>query len=423
MSELWLIVRREFRERVRSKAFVIGTIAFPIFMIAIMVLPRLVDRQGSTRTLVLVSEAPAGVAEQFIGVLTAEPEDETQNRYDVQRMDGTFEQNRERLNARVQAEEIDGYVVLPAAVLEDGRVLYRARNIASFAVLRDIRIAATRAVQAERLRIAGMDGAELMTMLKPAEVESARITAAGVEGADAESTFWIAYIVAFLIYFMVAFYGMSVLRSVLEEKTSRIAEVMVSSVKASDLMMGKIIGVGAAALLQVGIWAAVIVLVTTQSDLIAGQLGMSAETLSTFTIEPLQLLAYIAFFVLGFLLFAAIFAALGAAVTSDQEAQSLQMVGMIPLFVPLLFLVPITTEPLGSIARTLGMIPLTAPIAMPMRLAAAPIPASEIITSLVLLVLALGVVAWLAGKIYRIGILSTGRKPTLGELMRWLRTA
>jgi ABC-2 type transport system permease protein len=423
MHELLLIVRREFRERVRSRAFVIGTIAFPLFMVAIMTLPRLVDRSGSERTFALVSEAPPGVAEQFTALLTAPPEDEAQNRYAIEPVDGSFDQVRDRLNARVQAEALDGYIVLLPSILEDGRVLYRARNIASFTVLRDIRQAASRATQAERLRLAGLDGAELVSLLRPAEIESARITAAGVEGAGAESTFWIAYVVALLMYFMVAFYGMSVLRSVLEEKTSRIAEVMVSSVRASHLMMGKIIGIGAAALLQVAIWAAAVVLVTTQSDTVARQFGLDADAMSTFSVEPLQLLAYIAFFVIGFLLFAAIFAALGAAVTTDQEAQSLQMVGMVPLFVPLLFIVPITTEPLGGIARTLGMIPFTAPIAMPMRIAAAPVPGGEVLLSLGLLLLSLLVVAWLAGKVYRIGILSTGRKPTLAELVRWLQTA
>jgi ABC-2 type transport system permease protein len=425
MRELLLIVRREFRERVRSRAFVIGTIAFPLFMIAVMALPRLTDRTGAERALVVVDEAPGTVGSLFIATLTAPPDDAApaQNRYTAERVEGPFDAIREQLNARVQAEEIDGYVVLPAAILDDSQVLYRARNIASFTVLRDIRQAASRAAQAERLRVAGLQSDELAALLRPVEVETARITTAGTEGAGAESTFWIAYVVALLIYFMVAFYGMSVLRSVLEEKTTRIAEVLASSVKGMHLMMGKIIGVGAAALLQVGIWAVVMVLVLTQSDVLASQFGMPAGMLGTVAIEPLQAVTYLAFFVLGFLLFAAIFAALGAAVTSDQEAQSLQMVGMVPLVVPLLFLMQVTTEPLGAIATTLGLVPFTAPIAMPMRMAAAPIPPLEIAGSLLLLALAVVVVAWLAGKVYRIGILSTGRKPTLVEVIRWLRMA
>src|SRR5690606_10059024 len=113
----------------------------------------------------------------------------------------------------------------------------------------------------------------------------------------------------------------------------------------------------------------------------------------------------------------------GAAVTSDQEAQSLQMVVMLPLFVPLLFLVPLTTEPLGTVATVLGLVPFTAPMAMPMRMAAANVPGGQVLLSLVLVLVGLIVVGWLAGKIYRIGILSTGKKPTLKELVRWLRMA
>lgn len=422
MSEMRIIIKREFLERVHTRSFVVGTILFPIFMIAMMVLPNVVGSKGSQRRLAVVDQAPAGIGDAFVAMLTAPPEKEEDNVYIVERMSGQLDSLRVRLNARVEAEELDGYVVLPADVLDSNEVLYRARSIASMIVIRDLRQAASRAMQTERLRRAGLSGGEVASLIRPVEVKGARITQRGEEGGDALSTFFFAYIVAFLIYFMTVFYGTSVLRSVLEEKTNRIAEVLVSSVRPSHLMAGKIIGVSSAALLQVLIWIAAVV-AAARSSFITEKLGVSASTLSALSIEPWVAAALLGFFVLGFLMYAALFAALGAAVTTDQEGQSLQMVVMLPLIVPLMFLVPVTTEPLGTIATTLGLIPLTAPIAMPMRMAATGIPVTQIILSMLLLVAGVALIAWLAGKIYRVGILSTGKKATLRELGQWLRAS
>ena len=187
--------------------------------------------------------------------------------------------------------------------------------------------------------------------------------------------------------------------------------------------MGKILGVGAAALLQVAIWSVMIVLVMTQSEVLAERLGVAPEMIRAFSIPLPVAAAFLGFFVLGFLFYSSLFAALGASVTSEQEAQSMSMIVIMPLIVPLLFLAPITSEPLGTAATVLGLLPFTAPLAMPMRMGAAPIPLLQILGSLALLVVSVVVVAWLAGKIYRIGILSTGKRPSLGEILVWLRTA
>jgi ABC-2 type transport system permease protein len=418
-----IIVRREFLERVRTRAFTIGTLAFPVFMVGIMVLPTVVGGGGEEKTLVLVDEAPAGIGDAFAGLLSVPPTAEDDYRYTIERIAGPLESVRAELNARVQAEEIDGYVALPPDLLDSNRVIYRASNIANRRVLRDVSRAASQATQGERLRKAGLEGAAVAELIRPIDVNEAQVTATGEEGRDFETTFWFAYLVAFLIYFMTVLYGTAVMRSVLEEKTNRISEVLVSSVRAQNLMLGKILGVSAAAVLQVAIWGAMMVLLVTQSDRMAELIGVPPETLSSLSIAPANAVLFALYFIVGFLLYAALFAALGAAMTTEQEAQSTQMVVMLPLIVPLLMLGAITNEPLGTVATVLGLIPLTAPIAMPMRIATAPIPAAQTALSLALLVLALLVLAWLAGKIYRIGILATGRKATLSEIGRWLGEA
>jgi ABC-2 type transport system permease protein len=423
MSEVLLIVRREFLERVRSKAFVIGTVLFPVFLVVTAVLPLLLDGGGDERRIALVDESPAGIGAGVAAALAAAPQGEDDDRYAVERIAAPLERVRGELNARVQAEELDGYVVIPPDVLEGNRVLYRARSIANAGVLRDIRRAASQAVQAERLRAAGLDGGELAALIRPVQVDEARITGEGEEGGDAMSTFFVAYILLFLVYFMVVFYGNGVMRSVLEEKTNRIVEVMVSSVRAGDLMLGKILGVGAAALLQVAIWAAFVAVAASRSEALAARFGLEPGALHALRIEPAVGMAFVGFFVLGFLLYAALFAALGAAVTSEQEAQSLQFTVLFPLVLPMIFMIPMIEEPMGSMATALGLIPLTSPLVMPMRMALVPVPPLQLGMALALLMVAVPLVAWVAGKIYRVGILATGKKPTLRELAAWLRAA
>jgi len=422
MREILIIIRREFLERVRSRAFLIGTLIFPVFIVGVFMLPAMGNRGGAKQTLVLIDQAPPPIGDRFVALLTAETDSAITNVFTVERATGTLEQNRDRLVERANAEEIDGWIVLPANILASNTLVYRARNVANQSVLRDIRNAGSEALQAERLRQAGLDRGDVVQLTRRIKVEEAAIASNG-RGRGAQATFFYAYIVAFLIYFITAFYGMNVLRSVLEEKTSRIAEVMISTVRANHLMAGKVAGVGAAALLQVGIWVTFVVLLVTRSDLITRRFGVPREILAALTIPIGQGILFLVYFMLGFFLFASLFAAIGAAMTTEQEAQSLQFPILVPLFLPLILSPAIAGEPLSPLATALGLFPLSAPITMPIRIASAHIPPVQVAASLVLLALGLVAVVWLAGKIYRIGILSTGKRPSLAELVRWLREA
>lgn len=420
MREILIVLQREFLERVRSRAFVIGTLSFPLLFIALLAMPAVVEDRPDERTIVVVDDAPAGVADRLVESLSER--EEGADVYHVEVVRGAFESMRAELNAQVLDETIDGWLALPADVLTENRIYFRALNIANRTVLRDLRNAASGAVQAVRLRDAGLDVAEVATLVRPVSVDEAQITASGEEGGGAFSTFFFAYGITFLIYFITFFYSLAVMRSVLEEKTNRISEVLVSSVPASRLLAGKIMGVSAAAILQVGIWAAIVVLSIVSSDALVARFGIPAAVFDAITIPFGAVAQFMAFFLLGFVLYSSLFAALGAAVTSEHEAQSFQFILLIPLILPMLFLTAITGEPTGRIATTLGMIPFTAPVAMPMRIASAPIPAWQVAASLALIAVTAAVVAWVAGKIYRVGMLSTGRKASLGDLKRWLRT-
>jgi ABC-2 type transport system permease protein len=425
VRETMLIIKREFRERVASKSFLVGTLLFPLLMIGLLLLPQLVGGRAATWNLALVSEAPAGVTDAFEQLLTAPPgdDDEEANRYRLVRVEGPIDTARERLADRLQSEELDGYIALPSDLLQSGEIMFRGQKGGSFDMIRDLRTAGTRAVQGERLKESGIDAADVAALVAPVRIDEARLTETGEQRGGALSTFLTAYIVAFLIYIMTTLYGVAVMRSVLEEKTNRIAEVLMSTIRASHLMAGKIIGVGSAAVVQVLIWVALAAVVVTVSPRLGGGFEIPEPALQALTMSLGTGVLLFLYFLLGFFLYASIFAIVGAAVTSEQEAQSVQFLALVPMIAPMLFLETILNAPLGGVATALGIVPFTAPVTMPMRMAVTQIPAVEVVGSLVLLAAGIAVVAWIAGKVYRVGILSTGKRPSLGELARWVRSA
>ena len=419
MREMLIVFQRDFLAHVNTRAFVIGTVLVPILIWAMLFLPTAIG-SGSSRTLALVNEAPPSVGEAFTRAITVAPRTDWDNRYSIQRDSGSFESRRAALNQRILAGEIDGYVVIPADVLAGAKILYRARSVSSPKVIQELQLAAQRAVQTQRLSESGVAQPAIDILWQRVDVDSVRVTEQGEKPGSAVSGFLFAYLIAFLIYILVIMYGASILRSVFEEKTNRISEIVVSSVPAGRFLTGKILGVGAVAMLQVAIWAAVVAVLL---GLPALSSRMSEETLSLLSIDVGIVAALLLFFVMGFFLYAAMFAALGAAVTSEQEAQSLQGLLFLPIIVPLMFLGAIINDPSGRAAYLLSLIPFTSPVAMPMRLATSPVPAAELLTAGLALAATLAAVTWAAGKIYRIGILSTGKRPSLAELYRWVRAS
>jgi ABC-2 type transport system permease protein len=229
------------------------------------------------------------------------------------------------------------------------------------------------------------------------------------------------FIVAFLLYMMLILYGQNILRSVLEEKTTRVAEVIVASVKPDTLLAGKVFGVAAVSLTQQVVWLASGVLLWSFRSKIFELVGVGALPPIPFPEVSIgTLLIFILLFILGFLFYAALFAAAGATVNSDQEAQQASQPIMMLLIASIVFLQPIMLAPTSTMAKVLSWLPFSAPIVMPLRMSVVPIPALEL--TLVLLGLAVSCVGaiWLSSRIYRVGLLMYGKRPSLRELGRWV---
>jgi ABC-2 type transport system permease protein len=272
----------------------------------------------------------------------------------------------------------------------------------------------------EQVGISGAQARELTRMRVP--LSSERLTRRGRGGSGQVNVFF-AIGVAFLLYMSIAFYGQNVLRGVMEEKQSRVAEVVVSSVSPTKLLAGKVLGVGAVGMTQILIWTATSVALIKLRAPILARMGAEVTPVPLPSITPTDALALMLFFVLGYTFYAALFAAVGAMVNSEQEAQQAQWPIVLLLISSVFFLQPILLNPDGTLARVMGVMPFTAPIVMPLRMSVAPVSPLDVVLSLISVIAGCYVAIWLAARIYRVGLLMYGKRPTLSELTRWVRYA
>ena len=327
MHKIWAVIRREFLDKVRTRAFLIGTVLFPVLMIGLTLLPLLLDRRETApKRIAVVDGAKGEVGMKVTEALAASRRQGSgAARYTVSRVPATdrTEAVRDSLVAggpeRREAETLDGVLVLtdesvdarPHHLPGRQRRQHGRHEQAGSAKLQT-------ALRLERLRRAGVDPFVAMPALRPVDMVTQKVTAGKLTGESGSSSFMLAYVMGLVLYVVMLMYGIQVMSSVVEEKTSRIAEVLMSSVTPFQMMLGKVFGVGAAALLQLVIWGTTATLVTTYRTQLAKLFGASAEAMSSMatmklpSLRPDLLAVFLIYFVLGFLLFAAMYAAVAA---------------------------------------------------------------------------------------------------------------
>jgi ABC-2 type transport system permease protein len=248
------------------------------------------------------------------------------------------------------------------------------------------------------------------------EIQTMQLRQGQLIPSNSVKSFFGAYAMMFLIYFTVVFYGMNVARSVVEEKTSRIFEVLLATVQPQALMAGKLLGVGAAGLTQMAIW---FVLLSSVAG--ASASAFLGGSLAAYGIHPQQLFFLVAYFLLGFFFYSAIAAGLGASVSSEQEIQQFSMVIVAPLTVGMVLISYITSNPTALPVVLLSLFPPCAPIVMFLRMSSQMPPVWQIALSMVLMLVFIWGAIWIASRIYRVGILMYGKRATLPEILRWIR--
>ncbi len=428
MAKLWVVIKREYLERVRTKWFVMVTIFGPIFFGSIMIVPqylavkgikdarlgdiRILDATGTdlgSRVLIKLRTAPNAAGPSLSRLDVVAP--------------GQLAAAETTATHAVMKNETRGYLVLDSATVAKQAARYAGRNASSVGEVQLIENAVQQSLLQQRLEGAGLDPARIDALTKiRVQMSTEKIDEKG-RGGSATANIIFGFVIAFLLYMSIILYGTNILRGVLEEKMTRVAEVVLSSVSPDTLLAGKVIGVGAVGLTQQLAWVGSTALLWNFRMAIMHKLGMPAMTLTFPTISVATLAILVLYFLLGYAFYASLFAAVGAMAGSQEEAQQASQPVIMLLVSAIIFAQPVLINPTSRLAEIVSWLPFTAPIIMPIRMSVIQVPWSEIIGSLAGLLVACGLAIWVSARIYRVGLLMTGKRPNLKELMRWIRYA
>jgi ABC-2 type transport system permease protein len=436
MHKILAVIRREFMTRVHTRAFVIGTVLGPLLMGFMFVLPILLSRRETAPKQIVVLDAADGefgrvTAERLRGEMR-DTVTRTRPRYRVTHLAvdaGSLERARDSLVALTgrtsgASAAFDGVLVIDDTTLSSGRIQYLGVNVGSPADMSALRRALDPLVKSARLTDAGVDPLVVMGALRPIDFQTLKVSEGRVTGESGEASFLLAYVMSFMLYFALLLYGIQVMSSVVEEKTSRIMEVLVSSLTPFQMLLGKVVGVGLVALLQIAIWAGTAMVLTTFGGRIAAMFGASPAVVADLplpAVSPGMLIVFLLFFSLGFLFFAAAYAAVGSMCSTVQETQQSHTPITLLIAAGLFCMFALLSEPAGTLARTLSLVPFVAPFVTPVRYSFAPLPWTELLASTAAMILGILAVVWVAARIYRVGILSYGKKASFREVVRWVR--
>lgn len=443
MDKLIAVIQREYLERVRTKWFIISTVLGPVFLLAVMVLPAYLTARSLSTTQASRFEVidATGIG---LGARVAERVQDRAQNNPLRNMPGMAKQAvdsatpapkptvvvvergavaaaESTATAAVMAKTIQGYLVVDSATLASGKARYAGRNASSMGEMEQIEGGLRAALLTQRLEAAGITGprADTLTRIRT-NMSTERIASSGRMGSGTVSMIF-GFVIAFLLYMMIILYGQNILRGVLEEKTSRVAEVVISSISPETLLAGKVIGVGAVGLTQQLIWVAFAVAASTYGLGMAAATGAVTITLPQVTV--LQMVALILYFLLGYTFYAALFAAVGAMCSSQEEATQAAQPVMMLLVASIIMVQPILTNPTGSLGTVMSLLPFSSPIIMPLVMSGTQVPGWQLAASLAALVVACLGSIWLSARIYRVGLLMTGKRPSIKELVRWVRYA
>lgn len=436
-NNIGIIIEREYLERVKKKSFIFTTLLMPVVMLLFSLMPALIMFfAGTDQTSVLViDDTGANIASR----LNSDEEVTFVVDPSISR------------DSAMTSTDFSGVLVLPTNLLtaKSPSIKYFSNGPLSIGSESAIRSAVNNVVMQYRLEAHDIPGIE--KIIEDSKVDVACAVVRLDKDDDGETTSSIVSYMAglglcFLLYMFVLLYGQMVMNSIIEEKTNRVLEVVVSSIKPTQLMMGKILGVGLVALTQILLWGIVLVIISAfvvpaviPADIMADAAAVSAGAPSTSGTDPdvlnmvaaftsmssignlIVMIAIVtAYLILGFLLYASIFAAIGSAVDNLQDASQLSTWAVLPIGLGLIIALYAATSPVSQLAFWASLFPLTSPMVMVTRITFG-IPSWEIWVSLFLLLLGFFFVVWLAGKIYRVGIFMYGKKPTVKDLIKWAR--
>ena len=422
MRKLWLVVKREYLARVRTRAFVISTVSLPLLTLGILVLAQVVARQHQDHPLkIAILDAAGGLGEPVAKGLTQKLPDGRptfQVTKTIERPEQT-EKVREELRAQLRQGRLDAYLLIPRDVLEGKAAEFHSKNPGDAMITAPLRRAVTEAVITRRLSDGGVHVENLEKVIRSVDLTLVKVTEQG-EAEEKGQTFLLATALATVLYITLLTYGIATMRSILEEKSTRMVEILIASIRPSQLLAGKILGVAGVGLTQFLIWILTAAALGAYGGAMARALQPDASPVQVHF--PLSTLVYlVVFFLGGYFLYATLYATVGAIVSSEEDAQQMQWpvtLLVIMAFVPFGI---VLHDPNSPASVVLSLVPFFAPILMFLRIALQTPPWWQIALSLALLVLTTVGLIRFAGRVYRVGVLMYGKRPSLVEVFRWLK--
>jgi ABC-2 type transport system permease protein len=430
MSTVWLLMKREFSVRVRGRGYLIYTIVGVLAIVGLAFVPAIIDAMtsGSQVTLAVVDETSINSADGlFFERMQAELADLLPNgeaRYKLTASDASGND----LDAQVNDGDLDAYVVISPASDSTGQpteLRYTARLVSKETVpdqelarLSSALNAAAAYIRFERL---GMGEQEVAGLFSPVETQTQTLSAAG-EASETEraESYALTYVLVFLLYLTVLLYGSYVAMGVIEEKSSRVIEILVSKVRPYQLMAGKLLGVGLTALLQYGIWVAAGIVVMVLGN-VTGGLKLGGLELHLSAVSPGVLAWFVVFFVLGFFTYSAVFAGLGSMVSRAEDAQQATTPVMFPLVAVFIIAIMAMSSPDALFVHALSFVPFASPILMFVRIAMSDPPLWEVLAAVAVNLVTIMALVWGAAKVFRASILLYGRRVGVKTVLRALR--
>ncbi|HYX25286.1 MAG TPA: ABC transporter permease [Thermoanaerobaculia bacterium] len=443
LENVFVILKREYLQRIRNKGFWIATLAIPLFVATMTTLPSLLLLKSHThQTIVVVDATGRGVGEALKAQVekaktaaAAKPAEPAPRRkapgeggesrladfaIETQAPAADPQAQRRQLDSRVRGGKIDAWVWIGQGALADEAVEYHARNTTNLFTQDALRGDLTEVVRRMRLQQAGLDPARMEELTKRVELNPVQVPGTGTSGGGLAGMIF-AIVLFLLLYMSILIWGQQVMTGVLEEKGTRVIEVLISAITPFELMMGKLLGICLVGMTQLGIWLGTLV-VLTAPGLVATLAflppGLKLPALTFGILANLVLL-----FILGFFAYATLYAAIGASFNNLQEAQQVASVAVVFIVAPVMVINPIINDPNSTMAVTMSLIPLFTPLVMPLRIAIEMPPAWQLALAYVLTLSFVAGMIWICARIYRVGILMYGKKPTLKEIWKWTRYA
>jgi ABC-2 type transport system permease protein len=418
VNKIFTVIRKEYLERVRSKSFLIGTILGPALMSLVILLPVLLSESGGEEQRTIGVIDPSGSYFERLREALHQLEIDYIDLVPVNGHERSLQDRVEDLKDRILTDKVHSGILITADFIDSCEVTFYNKSVSSL-VVRDesLRPALNRVLRDERFALAGVPDSLYSYLLARSDWTSIAVTGEGEEEIQDETvSFVMAFVLILIIYIMVIMYGSHTLTAVIEEKGSRMVEVLLASISPGKLMLGKVLGIGLAGLTQFTIWAAAFFLLSRQG------VSVGDFTLDVGFLTPTILLSFILFFLLGFFLYATLYAGIGAMCNSVQDSQQFHTPLAMGLVLPMMLLSFILRSPDATASVVLSLIPLFSPVLMFMRVCVQTPPWWQIVTAWLLLMVSIWLAARAAGKLFRVGILMYGAAPTWGSLVRALRS-